>query len=236
MNKQKLTPRLSAVASLVRGGFVADVGTDHAFLPIYLIESGKATRALATDIGSGPLARAKENIALHSLNDKIETILTNGLAGLEKYPLDDIVVAGMGGLNIIEILSAADFVRERKTHLILQPMQNVTELRRYLADAGFCVEKELITVEDGKVYQMMSAVYDGEARTLTPAEELLGAYNIKHKSDRPREFFALCERQLSSLGARINGLKTARRDATREREIRKIIEKERSEAEALCQM
>lgn len=234
MNKQKLTPRLSAVASLVRGGFVADVGTDHAFLPIYLIESGKATRALATDIRPAPLSRAKKNIAARGLADRIETVLTGGLDGLEKYPLDCIVIAGMGGLNIIEILSAADFVHERKTRLVLQPMQNVTELRRYLADAGFCVEKELITVEDGKVYQMMSAVYDGEARTLTPAEELLGAYNIKHKSDRPREFFALCEKHLSLLDARINGLKTARRDATRESEIRKIIEKERSEA--LCQM
>ena len=236
MNKQKLTPRLSAVASLVRGGFVADVGTDHAFLPIYLIESGKATRALATDIGSGPLARAKENIALHSLNDKIETILTNGLAGLEKYPLDDIVVAGMGGLNIIEILSAADFIRERKTHLILQPMQNVTELRRYLADAGFSVDREKLAIDDGKIYQMMSASFDGKTHSLTPVEELLGAYNIEHKNEQPREFSALCERQLSSLDARINGLKTARRDATRESEIRKIIEKERSEAEALCQM
>lgn len=235
MNTQKLTPRLYDVASLVTGGFVADVGTDHAFLPIYLIESGKATRALATDIRQAPLSRAEKNIAARGLADRIETVLTGGLDGLEKYPLDCIVIAGMGGLNIIEILSASDFVRERKTRLVLQPMQNVTELRRYLADAGFCVEKELITVEDDKVYQMMSAVYDGEARTLTPAEELLGAYNIKHKSDRPREFFALCERQLSSLDARINGLKTARRDATRESEIRKIIEKERSEAEALCQ-
>ena len=236
MNTQKLTPRLYNVASLVTGGFVADVGTDHAFLPIYLIESRKATRALATDIRQAPLARAKKNIAARGLADKIETVLTGGLDGLEKYPLDCIVIAGMGGLNIIEILSAADFVRERKTRLVLQPMQNVTELRRYLAGAGFCVDREIVTLEDDKVYQMMSSVYDGKERSLSPVEELLGAYNIEHKSVRPREFAALCDRHIASLDARIKGLESAGRDASREREIGRIIENEKNEAEALCQL
>lgn len=236
MNTQKLTPRLYDVASLAGGGFVADVGTDHAFLPIYLIESRKATRALATDIRQAPLARAKKNIAARGLADKIETVLTGGLDGLEKYPLDCIVIAGMGGLNIIEILSAAVFVRERKTRLVLQPMQNVTELRRYLAGAGFCVEREIVTLEDDKVYQMMSSVYDGKERSLSPVEELLGAYNIEHKSVRPREFAALCDRHIASLDARIKGLESAGRDASREREIRRIIENEKNEAEALCQL
>lgn len=236
MNTQKLTPRLYDVASLVTGGFVADVGTDHAFLPIYLVEKNVASRALATDIRQAPLARAKKNIAARGLADKIETVLTGGLDGLEKYPLDCIVIAGMGGLNIIEILSAAVFVRERKTRLVLQPMQNVTELRRYLAGAGFCVDKEIVTLEDDKVYQMMSSVYDGKERSLSPVEELLGAYNIEHKSVRPREFAALCDRHIASLDARIKGLESAGRDASREREIRRIIENEKNEAEALCQL
>lgn len=236
MNTQKLTPRLYNVASLVTGGFVADVGTDHGFLPIYLVEKNVASRALATDIRQAPLARAKKNIAARGLADKIETVLTGGLDGLEKYPLDCIVIAGMGGLNIIEILSAAVFVRERKTRLVLQPMQNVTELRRYLAGAGFCVDREIVTLEDDKVYQMMSSVYDGKERSLSPVEELLGAYNIEHKSVRPREFAALCDRHIASLDARIKGLESAGRDASREREIRRIIENEKNEAEALCQL
>lgn len=235
MNTQKLTPRLSAVASLVHGGFVADVGTDHAFLPIYLIETGKATRALATDIRSGPLARAKKNIAESGLDSKIETLLTGGLDGLEKYPLDDIVIAGMGGLNIIEILSAADFIRERKTHLVLQPMQNVTELRRYLAGAGFAVEKETLADEDGKIYQMMSVSFDGKVRKLLPVEEMLGAYNIAHKGERPLEFAALCERHEAALTAKINGLEIAHRDASLERELKEIIENEKTNAEVLWQ-
>ena len=235
MNKQKLTPRLYAVASLVHGGFVADVGTDHAFLPIYLIETGAATRVIATDIRSGPLARAKENIALRGLDDKIETLLTDGLAGLENHPLDDVVIAGMGGLNIIEILSAADFIRRRRTHLVLQPMQNVTELRRYLAEAGFAVDKEKLAIEDGKIYQMMSVSFDGKAHALTPVEEMLGAYNIEHKSEQPREFSALCERQISALDVRINGLETAHRSATCERELKIIIENEKSKADKLWQ-
>ena len=235
MNTQKLTPRLLAVASLIHGGFVADVGTDHAFLPIYLIETGAAARALATDIRSGPLARARENIALHGLTEKIETILASGLAGLENYPLDDIVIAGMGGLNIIEILSAAEFIRERRTHLVLQPMQNVTELRRYLAESGFCVDREALAIDDGKIYQMMSASFDGKAHALTPVEEMLGAYNIEHKSEQPREFSALCERQIAALDVRINGLRTAHRDATCERELKIIIENEKSKADKLWQ-
>ena len=204
-------------------------------MPIYLIETGAATRALATDIRSGPLARAKENILARGLDEKIETLLTGGLAGLEKYPLDDIVVAGMGGLNIIEIISAADFIRERKTHLILQPMQNVTELRRYLADAGFSVDREKLAIDDGKIYQMMSASFDGKAHALTPVEEMLGAYNIEHKNEQPREFSALCERQISALDVRINGLETAHRSAICERELKILIENEKSKADKLWQ-
>lgn len=235
MNTQKLSPRLCDVASLVNGGFVADVGTDHAFLPIYLIETGKATRALATDIRRGPLTSAEKNIALHGLSDKIETILTNGLAGLDAYRLDDIVIAGMGGLNIIEILSSSDFIRQNKTHLVLQPMQNMAELRRYLAFAGFRVLRETITVEDEKVYQMMSAVYDGVKRTLSPVEQLLGRYNIEHKNECPREFIALCDRHILSLGARIDGLAVAGADSSAESELLTLIKKEKSQTEEICQ-
>ena len=105
MTKTKIDARLLAVASLVSdGAYLADVGTDHAYLPIYLAEQGKISRAVASDIHKGPLESAEKNIREAGFSDRIHTVLTDGLQGLEPYPVTDIVIAGMGGLMIKGIL------------------------------------------------------------------------------------------------------------------------------------
>lgn len=227
MQKVTLDARLLSAASLVTGDFIADVGTDHGFLPIYLAQSGKVKRAVASDIRPEPLKKARDNIEKHCLSDKIETVLTDGLDGLEKYPLTDVIVAGMGGMTIIEILQKAPFVKERRTHLIVQPMQHITETRRYLCENGFFIEKEALSQDDGKIYQTLSAKYDGERRSLSPLEETLGAYTVAHKSENPELFNRWCDKYVRVLRAKIDGHAVAGTDAEKEKALLCAIEKEK---------
>ena len=127
----KLDDRLLAVAACVpKGAYLADVGTDHAYLPIYLAEQGKLSGAVASDIHKGPLESAKKNISENGFSSLIATVLTDGLQGLEIYPVTDIAIAGMGGLMIAGILEKAAFLRERRPRLILQPMQHISLNRK----------------------------------------------------------------------------------------------------------
>jgi len=218
MTEIKLTPRLFAAANLCEGDFVADIGTDHAFLPIYLVQSGKALRAVASDIRPEPLARAREHIDKYDLSDKIETVLTNGLCGIEKYDMTDIVIAGMGGLNIIGILDGASFVKERRLRLVLQPMQNIPELAEYLCAQGYAIIKEAPVIDAGKVYRVMQVRYDGASRREDDVEKMLGAYNIAHKSAHPFEFRALCDKFISVMKKKVDGLTLSGKDAVSERD------------------
>ena len=228
MKKTKLDARLLAVASMVRkGAYLADVGTDHAYLPVYLAESNIISGAVASDIHKGPLESADKNIREAGFSDKIQTLLTNGLQGIEKYPVTDIAIAGMGGLMIRNILEKAQFLRaENSPHLILQPMQHIPELRRYLAENGFSINQEKQALADGKFYQILLAVYDGEIREYTETELLLGRYNIEHKKENEENFLRLCERQTDVLREKIIGLEKGGRSAEKERALYAAIEKE----------
>lgn len=224
--KTSIDARLLAAAALVRdGAYLADIGTDHAYLPIHLAICGRIRHAVATDIREGPLTRARENICAAGLSDLIETVLTDGLSGLERYPLTDIVIAGMGGLMIASILDAADFIKHTRTRLILQPMQHIPELRRYLS-AGFQVEKEVLAEEGGKLYQILCARYDGERRQLSDIELLLGSYHLAHKRENPSLFSALCRRQIAVLNEKIIGLERGGRNAAAEKDMLRAIRAE----------
>lgn len=208
MSNINLGERLAACAALVRqGAFLCDVGTDHAYLPIYLCERGIISRAVASDIKEGPLLRAKANIAAHRLTDKIETVLTAGLCSMEERGFSDIVIAGMGGLMIRDIIKAAPFLRSERISLVLQPMKNEDELRLWLSENGFCIEEELLALDTGKIYQIMRVVWDGEARSFTPTELLLGKGNIEARAERGELFIRLCEKQLEAYGKKVNGMK-----------------------------
>ena len=134
---QKLSPRLQTCADLVsQGGTACDVGTDHAYLAVWLIQNGRCTRVTASDIGEGPLRSAAQTVAQAGLSDQITLQLTDGLNGLAPSDFSDIIIAGMGGETIAAILGAADF-SQRDTRLILQPMTRGTYLRCWLAEHGF---------------------------------------------------------------------------------------------------
>ena len=227
MNKLKIDARLSAVAELVSdGAYLADVGTDHAYLPIYLAEQGKLSGAVASDIHKGPLESAEKNIREAGFSDLIHTVLTDGLQGLEPYHVTDVVIAGMGGLMIKGILEKATAFKEKSPNFILQPMQHIPELRRYLGENGFSIRKETQATAEGKFYQIILCVYDGTVKTETELELLLGTYNILHKKENKENFRRLCERQTDVLREKIKGLEKGGYSAEKERALYTAIENE----------
>ena len=173
-----LTPRLRAIAgSVPQGAIVADVGTDHAYIPVYLCQTGKIKAALAMDVHLGPLERAERNIERFSLDKRIQTRLSDGLAALLPGEADTAVIAGMGGLLIAQILEAAPFFLDT---YILQPMTAVAELRVYLATHGYKITREVLAQEDNKLYTVMT-VCRGQMQIASPVYELVGEELIKER-------------------------------------------------------
>lgn len=222
MNDIKLSKRLSTAASYVRSGaFVADIGTDHAYLPIHLVLSGKAVGALASDINKGPIITAKEHIEKYGLSDKIRTQIANGLENIEEYEPTDIIICGMGGELIAEILDASKYVKNSKIRLILQPMTSVYELREYLS-VGFSAIAENVVCEDGKIYQIICAEYDGKVHSFTKAELELGKFNILNKTP---EFYTLLDSVIAKKQKKLKGLHLGGYDTTEILEEIKDLEK-----------
>lgn len=159
----KLSKRLMAVASMVcQDQILADVGTDHGYIPIYLMEQSRIKGAIAMDIGKGPLERAKEHIQMSGMGDYIQTRLSDGLAALHVGEVQSIVVAGMGGGLVIHILEEGREVAQAAEELILQPQSELEKVRDYLRENGYTVEAEDMVFEDGKYYPMMRVRYTGK--------------------------------------------------------------------------
>lgn len=164
-----MTPRLYAIASMVpQGAFFADVGTDHAYLPIYLAENNLISHAVAADINRDPLLRAKGNIKKYNLEEKIDTCLSDGFEELDGNSFDTASIAGMGGILIARILEKAP----RGKLYILQPMRDAHFLRAYLSSNGFELVDEKLAEEGNKIYTVI-AVRDGKG-VLSEKELYLG--------------------------------------------------------------
>ncbi len=154
-----MTPRLLAVACMVnKSRRVADIGTDHAYVPVYLVLNNMAEGALAMDINEGPLMRADENIKRFSLSDKIVTRLSNGLNELKNNEADTVIIAGMGGILINTILDSDKNRLTSVKNYVLQPMTAVEETRKYLAENGFKIVDEALAKENEKIYTIIKAV------------------------------------------------------------------------------
>ena len=197
--------RLSAAANFVRAGAVfADIGTDHASLPIYLASQGKVKRAYACDVAEKPVELAKRNVERSGYSDIVEVRLADGFCGLDTVGLTDAAVCGMGGELIAALLSAecASFLRTDRVRLILQPMSRSAYLRHYLASEGFDIEDEVIVRDMGRQYEIMCAVHTGVPYVLTPVEGQLGKANIARGGE---ELAALCRRRLLHLKNLLGG-------------------------------
>lgn len=152
----RLSKRLTALAEMVTGGNrLADIGTDHGYIPIYLCMEGKIPSAIAMDINEGPLQRAGEHILEYGLSDRIETRLSDGLEKLLPKEAETILIAGMGGGLVKKILSEGGHALDGVKELILQPQSEVSQVRSYVRETGFCIVDEDMVEEDGKFYPMM---------------------------------------------------------------------------------
>ena len=175
-----LTNRLMMTASLVREGKrIADIGTDHAFLPAYLILSGKNPSAIASDLRGGPLENARQTVNEYSLNEKIELRLSDGFDKLYYTEADDYVLAGMGGTLMTELVSRTGWLKNGDLHLVLQPQSHAQDIRRYLCENGFRINKELITNEGDRIYIAFDAYFTGEAEKRDETYYYFGSFPEK---------------------------------------------------------
>ena len=180
--------RLMSAAPFVRGGVIADIGCDHAYLPVWLLLTGRAKGAVATDIKPGPLRSAAKIVEKYGLGDRISLVLTDGLEGIEKYRPDDIIIFGMGGELITSIIDKAGWVRDPKIRLILQPMTRRAELRKYLLGHGFNIADEACSEAGRRIYQTICARYDERGGEYDTAELLVGRHNIARGDELTRRY------------------------------------------------
>lgn len=171
----QLDKRLSAVAGLVRKGTsFADIGTDHAYLPVYLIKNDIIESAIAADLRKGPLENARETAEAYNLTEKIQLRLSDGLDSFTDGEVNEIAVAGMGGLLIAQFVERTEWLKNTDIHLILQPMTHAEELRKVLFDNGFQIDKEVSVSDKDKLYIVISAYYCGEKIDYTDTDLIVG--------------------------------------------------------------
>lgn len=206
----QLSPRLKLIADLVkRGSTLADVGTDHGYVPVYCVMNGVCSRAIAMDVNPQPLEKAKENIEKYSLQDCITTRLSDGLEALSPGEADSVVIAGMGGLLITNILERGSHVLKENTSLILQPMLAQKELRKYLYEHDFDIENEYVCREEDKFYNIIVAHKSSRKVKYTPQDIIIGKNIDKNSPDVYREYL---DYKISVCNKIINGLKKSRTD------------------------
>ena len=161
----EMSARLKLIAGFVTEGYVvADIGTDHGYIPIWLIKADRIPRAIAMDIGKGPLERAQENIKQYGYEDRIETRLSDGLKELRGNEADSVVIAGMGGPLIVSLLEAGKTALNTVKELILSPHTDIYLVRHYLIENGYDIVREEMVYDMGKYYTVMKAVHTEDKR------------------------------------------------------------------------
>ena len=221
MEQIKINDRLLTAIPFVRQGTrFADIGTDHAYLPIYLMKKNIISSAIAADINQGPLDKADENINKYGFNDSISTVLCDGLAKIEPDSVDDIAIFGMGGELIIKIVDEASWLKDTKKRLILQPMTHPEKLREYLAKNGFYILGETLSFDRDKIYQTICAQYDGIIRDYDAFTYTFGEYILKIKNDLLIELMSITKNKLER---KVSGKKSGGEDVSYELEMLKNI-------------
>ena len=173
MRELALQPRLQLLADMVPAGSrLADVGTDHGYLPVYLLQQGRISRAIASDIVDGPLQHARQTAAEYEV-DGIDFRLCPGLDAIAPHEADTVVIAGMGGETIQAILSAAPWTADGSHLLLLQPMTKVEYLRKWLVDNGYAFTEERLVWDKDHLYPVF-AVRGGTQPPLTAAQQYGG--------------------------------------------------------------
>lgn len=213
-----LDGRLRLAAEMVPvGSRVADIGCDHARLPIALVRSGRCPSVIASDLRKGPLMSAKENVERAGLKGQIDLRLSDGLDGIAPGEVDCVVMAGMGGILITQIIERASWLKDSAICLVLQPMSDSHLVRQTLWEGGFAIEQEQAATANHRVYSVLRARYTGQKRMATPAECYAGLLPLGGRLERLR-----LEREMHSLTVQIDGLTRSGRAPERLQELTEI--------------
>ena len=218
--KLSLQPRLRMLADLVPADTrLADVGTDHGYLPVWLLQEGQISRAIASDINEEPLEHARRTAAAYGVGARLDLRLCPGLEGIGAHEVDTIVIAGMGGDTIRSILQAAPWTAKEGKYLLLQPMTKGEMLRKWLTDNGFAFTGERLVFDKDFLYPIF-CVTGGSQKELTE-EAAYGGVML----DRDPLYGAYLDRQIRKLQRRVEGLSRSENPAAR---------REAGRLEALC--
>lgn len=203
----EISYRLEKVSSKVNSGAkIADVGTDHAYIPIYLCLYNRIPSALAMDVKIGPLKIASRNIAKYNLCERIETRLSDGMKKLLPGEADTIIMAGMGGLLMNRILEEGKEILDSSVKLILQPQSEIPLVRRKIHDLGYQINEEDMFVDEDKIYNIIIATkgqecyqnhfhYEYGKKLMEDNNEILITYLIKRRSTLQNIYSTLKEKQ-----------------------------------------
>jgi tRNA (adenine22-N1)-methyltransferase len=220
----ELAKRLAAAAAYIPvGSVIADIGTDHAYLPIYLVETGICQRVIATELRPGPFRSALQKITEHKLAQSIDLRLGDGLNVLEPGEADVLVLAGMGGNTIREILAASPGITSKVRILVLQPMADHGDLRSWLAGNGWKINDEQLVDENGKIYVIITAV-PGYELIKDPILTELGPRLAEKKGPLFKKYLEIIAGRYERA---LTGMKASKSDAA----IKKALETEEKLAE-----
>ena len=183
----KLTDRLLKIASLVDNGKrIADIGTDHGYIPVYLLNQNKIQYAILGDVNKGPLENARKEVTRNKLQDKVDLRLGSGIEVLKENEVDEIIIAGMGGMLINNLLKANEKVAHTTEKLILQPMQAPEELRMFLYQNGYKILDEHLVREEHRLYEIIVCKYEGlEPQEIDPIYYEIGLKLIENNDPLP---------------------------------------------------
>ena len=217
----KLTDRLLKIASLVSDGKkIADIGTDHGYIPVYLLKEGKVPFAVLADVNKGPLDNAHKEVIQNNLLDKVDLRLGSGIEILEIGEVEEVIIAGMGGILISELLEAKKEVAHNVEKLILQPMQAQEELRYYLLNNGYEILEEVLVREDFRIYEIIVAKYTGKNTIIE--DEIYYEVGIKLLENKDSLFNDFIEKKIKTYSSIVNKLEGKNGEA---------IDKKRKESE-----
>lgn len=198
--------RLLACAKLCKkcSGVSVDVGTDHGYLAVYLVKQGISDRVVACDINDKPLASARENIRKAGLVDKITTVISDGLDNVDHKNVGNVIIAGMGGELIADIISRADWLKTHKVNLVLQPMTKWDHLRKFLAENNFAVTDELPCVDSKFTYSVIQAVYQSNFKAPKLTLAYLFGGLVSGNTEEGRAYLRRQAKRLSAVGEGIS--------------------------------
>lgn len=210
----QLSGRLQAIADLVTcRAVLADVGTDHAHLPVWLCETGKIKSAIAMDVRKGPLLRAETSVRLAGLEDRIQLRLSDGLEQLRAGEADSIVIAGMGGILIRTILQKCPDRAASAKELILGPQSDPDQVRRQAQNLHFRIDREDFIREDGKYYPLIHLI-PGEEAAYAEEELFFGPCLLRDRNPVLKEYLL---RRMRTTGQILEGLKKHSTESSRRR-------------------